>query len=78
MRFRLYGDKLHVHRCAQHPSPCDFFDHAPGWLFQNRDAAREQLVAYRISVKARIISLSAILASIDAMLTRLSLIPKSA
>jgi len=78
MRFRLYGDKLHVHRCAQHPSPCDFFDHAPSWLFTNRDAAREQLLAYRISVKARIISLTTILASIDVMLTRLSLIQKTA
>src|SRR5207249_3717659 len=78
MRFRLHGDTLHVHRCTQHPAPCDFFDHAPAWLFTNRDAAREQLIAYRISVVTRIASLQAILASIDLMLGRLALVKKIA
>ena len=73
MRFRLHGDTLHVHRCTQHPAPCDFFDHAPSWLIANRDAAKAQLVVYRQSIVFRITSLQAILASIDLMLGRLAL-----
>jgi len=72
MRFRLSGDTLHVHRCAQHSTRCDFFDHAPAWLIANRDAAKAQLVTYRQSVVVRIASLQAILASIDLMLGRLA------
>jgi hypothetical protein len=72
MRFRLHGGNLHVHGCAQHPKGCDFFDHAPTWMVGNRDSARAQLLIYRRSVVARITSLTAVLASIDLMLTRLN------
>lgn len=72
MRFRLHGGNLHVHGCAAHPKGCDFFDHAPEWMIGSRESARAQLLIYRRSVVARITSLSAILASIDAMLIRLN------
>lgn len=71
MRFRLHGDRLHVHRCDQHDVSCDFFDHAPAWLIGNRESARDQLMVYRHSVVLRIAALSTLLVSIDSMLTRL-------
>ena len=71
MKFRLHGDALHVHGCKQHLLGCDFFDHAPTWLVGNRDAAREQLKAYRASIALRIAGLTLVMNSIDAMLHRL-------
>lgn len=73
MRFRLHGDRLHVHRCPEH-GRCDFFDHAPQWLVGNREAARTQLLAYRASVTARIGTLTLLLAEIDEMLHRLEMV----
>lgn len=75
MRFRLHGQALHVHRCPDHPSGCEFFtDHALTWMLGNREAAKDQLMAFRVSVVARITVLSATLASIEACLARLDLI----
>ena len=74
MRFRLYGGNLRVHGCSAHPQGCDFFDHALEWMIGSREEAKAQLLVYRRSVVARITSLTTILASIDAMLTRLDLL----
>lgn len=71
MRFRLHGGNLHVHGCPEHERGCDFFDHAPEWLFASRDAARAQLLTYRASVAMRVIALQSVLRQIDAMLLRL-------
>jgi len=72
MRFRLHGDALHVHRCSDHPQGCEYFrDHTLAWMLGSREAARDQLLAYRASVMVRIVALSTLLVSIDAMLTRL-------
>lgn len=72
MRFRLHGAALHVHRCLDHPEGCEYFaDHAMSWMISNREEAVTQLVAFRISVAARIGALTLILASIDQMLARL-------
>ena len=73
MRFRLHEDKLHVHRCDEHPQGCEYFsDHALSWMLGNRDSAKAQLVAFRVSVVSRISALTLILASIDQALHRLS------
>jgi hypothetical protein len=73
LRFRLYSGNLHVHGCAQHPKGCDYFlDHTMAWMLGSREAAKAQIMVYRHSVVARITSLSAILASIDATLLRLN------
>lgn len=73
MRFRLHDDRLHVHRCTEHPQGCEYFtDHALSWMIGNREDARVQLMAFRVSVVSRIAALSLILASIDQALHRLS------
>lgn len=72
MRFRLHDDRLHVHRCAEHPAGCEFFtDHALAWMIGNRSEAQAQLMAFRLSVVSRIAALTVILASIDSALHRL-------
>jgi hypothetical protein len=72
MRFRVHGGNLHVHQCPEHPRGCDYFlDHTLSWMLGNRNSATAQLLVYRRSVVARIASLSVVLASIDAMLTRI-------
>lgn len=72
MKFRLYANDLHVHRCADHPQGCEYFrDHTLAWMLGTREQARDQLMAYRASVIVRIAALSTLLVSIDSMLTRL-------
>lgn len=79
MRFRLQGDTLHVHGCAQHPTRCDFFlDHTLPWMLGNRESAKDQLLVYRRSVVTRITGLTIVLENIDRMLNRLGRIQNAA
>lgn len=72
MRFRLHGDRLHVHACPEHPHGCEYFsDHTLAWMLGGREQAKDQLLVYRHSVVLRIAALSTLLVSIDSMLTRL-------
>ena len=75
MRFRAHGNELHVHRCPDHPQGCDYFtDHALAWMLGNRDDARQQLKAFRVSLVARITALTTTLRSVDAIIARLDML----
>jgi hypothetical protein len=75
VRFRIQGERLHVHRCPQHPEACDYFaDHALAWVLGNRTDAKAQLLTYRRSIVARISALTATLACVDSLLARLDLL----